>query len=99
MLVKRLDKAGNLLNLDETKRIKSGLVVLNPTQEVGSHITENREEVIIILEGSATVEIEGEGSQEVKGGHLVYIPHNVRHNVKNVSNIILRYIYLVSLNN
>ena len=97
MLVKRLDKAGNLLNLDGTKRIKSGLVVLNPTQEVGSHVTENREEVIIILDGSATVEIEGEGSQEVKEGHLAYIPHNVRHNIKNASNSILRYVYLVSL--
>ena len=98
MLIKKLDQAGSLLTLDETNKIKTGLVILQPGEEIGYHVTDNREEVILVLEGEAVVELEGENEQVVKKDHLVYIPTNKEHNVRNKSDRLLRYIYLVSLN-
>lgn len=98
MLIKKLDQAGSLLNLDETKKIKAGLVILQPGEEVGYHVTDNREEVILILEGEAVVGLEGSDEQVIKKDHLVYIPTNKEHNVRNKSDRLLRYIYLVNLN-
>ena len=97
MLIKKLDQAGSLLTLEETNKIKTGLVILQPGEEVGYHVTDNREEVILILEGEAVVELEGENEQVVKKDYLVYIPTNKEHNVRNKSDRLLRYIYLVSL--
>jgi quercetin dioxygenase-like cupin family protein len=99
MILKNLDKAGKILSLDQTENIKSGVVILQPGQEVGKHITENREEVIIVLEGQATVLIYEKNLKAslVKAGQLVYISQGVQHNVKNNTDKILRYIYLVSL--
>lgn len=99
MLIKKLDQAGGLLALGETKRIKSGLVILQPGEEVGYHITDNREEVILLLEGKAEIELEDKDNQIIDSDHLVYIPANKKHNVRNKSDKILRYVYMVSLDN
>ena len=99
MLIKSLNNKGKILNLDETKNLKSGLVILMPGEEIGKHITKDKEEAIVILSGQATVELEGEKSQIVDANFLVYIPQNKEHNIKNNSNGILRYLYLVSLIN
>jgi mannose-6-phosphate isomerase-like protein (cupin superfamily) len=97
MLIKKLDQPGSLLSLGETKRLKSGLVLLKPSEEVSWHITEEREEVIIVLEGQATIYFEGGKKQIVDNNHLIYIPLNKKHKVRNESNKALLYIYLVSL--
>ena len=97
MLIKDLKKAGRVLSLEETNHLKSGVVILQPGEEVGEHITENKEEAVIILSGQATVEIEGEDSRKVESYQLVYIPENKKHNIKNISNQPLHYLYLVSL--
>jgi len=87
-----------LLTLEETRKIKSGLVILQQGEEVGYNMKDNLEEVILILAGEATIEVEGESQQMVEKDHLIYIPTNKNHNVRNKSDRILRYIYLVSLN-
>jgi len=96
MIIKKVDNPGRLLGLEETKQVKSGLVVLKPGENVGLHITEKREEVIVILEGNAMVEDEKE-RQNVTVGQIIYIPPETKHNVTNIGDNNLRYIYIVNL--
>jgi quercetin dioxygenase-like cupin family protein len=97
MIIKNLSLQGKLLTLDETKKMKAGLVVLKTNEEVGKHNTENKEEVIIILEGKATVCCEGEEQKNVPADNLIYIPPHKEHNVINKEAENLKYVYLVNL--
>lgn len=78
-----------------SEKLKSGCVVLAPGQEVGEHVTENREELLIILEGTATVNCEAE-TETVYAPSFVYIPKNKKHNVINNSVLPLKYVYIVT---
>jgi quercetin dioxygenase-like cupin family protein len=97
MIIKNLSLQGKLLTLDETKKMKAGLVVLKTNEEVGKHSTENKEEVIVILEGKATVFCEGEEQKNVPAGNLIYIPPRKEHNIINKEAENLKYVYLVNL--
>ncbi|MFH0830297.1 MAG: cupin domain-containing protein [Candidatus Aenigmatarchaeota archaeon] len=90
-----LGKAGKVTP-EDAERIKSSVVILQPGQEVGEHITSDKEEVLIMLEGIATVMLRKE-ELTVGSGHAVYIPKSMPHNVINRSNTPLRYVYVVSL--
>ncbi len=79
-----------------SKALKSGRVRLSPGEEVGEHITDNREELLVVLKGTATLINSGE-EIELKEGETRYIKEGVKHNVKNASNSPLEYIYVVSL--
>lgn len=97
MTVKSLNNAGSLIKPPESQKIKSGLVVLQKGQEIGEHTTDGKEEAIVVLQGRALVEIEGELPQTVEAGNLVFIPENKKHNLKNESDEILKYVYVVAL--
>ncbi len=91
-----LSTAGSLLKSPVSERLKSGFVILKPGESIGAHRTDNREEMLIILEGTAHIECEGE-ILEASGQAIVYIPPNMLHNVTNTSQQIdLRYIYVVT---
>jgi mannose-6-phosphate isomerase-like protein (cupin superfamily) len=79
-----------------SKVLKSGRVSLAPGEEVGEHVTDRREEILIILEGTATVVQKGE-ERLLSAGETCFIPENTRHNVKNRSGSPITYIYAVSL--
>jgi len=98
MMVKSLTREGSLIKPPRSEKIKSGLVFLKKGEEVGEHITDNREEVIIILQGEALVILENQ-KRVVKENNLIFIPKNKKHNIKNKYNKILKYIYVVSLLN
>ncbi len=95
MLIRNLDTAGRVIAPGDTKRLKSGLVVLKPGESVGEHVTAGREEVIIVLEGEAAVTDEGQVAR-VAAGQLAYIAPERRHNVSNPSQRLLRYLYIVT---
>ncbi len=95
MLIKDLSVPGRVLAPGETKRLKCGLVVLRPGESVGEHVTSGREEVIVILEGEATIVDEGDVRQAVVG-QAVYISPERRHDVSNRARRILRYLYVVT---
>ena len=46
---------GFALVRDSNKGLKAGLVTLSPQELIGEHKTENKEEVLIILKGSAII--------------------------------------------
>jgi len=80
----------------ESVTMRSGLVVLAPGQSVGEHNTENFEELIIVLQGEALAQIKGQKAIGIREGIAVYIPPKTDHNIQNMGDSILRYIYVVA---
>ncbi|MFC1721776.1 cupin domain-containing protein [Patescibacteria group bacterium] len=95
MIVRKLNEAGRVLPKEKTQRMKSGYVILSPEEEIGEHITEQREELIIFLEGKAKVISAGK-EVEVKAPVAVYIEPEDKHNVINIGKEKLKYVYVVA---
>jgi mannose-6-phosphate isomerase-like protein (cupin superfamily) len=91
-----IEKYHEILGLRQSVSMKSGLVCLQSGQEVGSHNTNNCEELLVILNGTGDIETEDKGRRLVKAGYVAYIPPNTQHNVFNIDSEPLRYIYIVS---
>jgi quercetin dioxygenase-like cupin family protein len=85
-----------ILGLTQSVSMKSGLVCLQPGENVGSHNTCEHEELIIVLSGIGEVEIEGFGRKPVIENSVTYIPPDTQHNVYNANHKPLRYIYVAS---
>jgi len=75
-------------------KIKGGCVCLAPGKSVGAHTTGNGEEVIMVLEGEAVVEANGEITK-MKKDDCVFIPKGTVHDVKNPTDKNLVYVYFV----
>ena len=80
-----------------TVRMKSGLVSLEPGETVGTHSTDNKEELIIVMEGNGQMVFDGYNSVKLSVGENAYCPPHTEHNILNNSDKILRYIYVVSI--
>jgi mannose-6-phosphate isomerase-like protein (cupin superfamily) len=86
-----------LSGFPETMGIKSGHVVLRPGESVGEHVTESKEELIIVLKGKAMILCGNDDEPIVAGAHsAVYIPPETAHDVKNMGGDILEYIYVTA---
>jgi quercetin dioxygenase-like cupin family protein len=77
------------------RSLKAGRVDLGPGEEVGEHVTEGREEAIIVLRGSGILVKEGKEAP-IKEGEVYYVGENVRHNVRGGPEA-LEYVYVVCL--
>jgi mannose-6-phosphate isomerase-like protein (cupin superfamily) len=80
-----------------TIQMKSGLVSLEPGESVGVHTTDNKEELIVVMEGKGEMIFEKYDSVELAWGKNAYCPPYTTHNVFNTGSKTLRYIYVVSL--
>jgi quercetin dioxygenase-like cupin family protein len=80
-----------------TVRMKSGLVSLEPGETVGIHNTENKEELIIVMEGEGEMVFEDHNSVKLSKGENAYCPPYTEHNIINTNDKTLRYIYVVSI--
>jgi mannose-1-phosphate guanylyltransferase/mannose-6-phosphate isomerase len=89
-------KYSKIIEPPETNKIKSGRMILNPEESVGRHNTDKKEEVIIVLKGTATVFLDDKVI-DVGSGELLYIPKNTEHDVKNKGSEPLEYIYVVCM--
>jgi mannose-6-phosphate isomerase-like protein (cupin superfamily) len=89
-------KHHELLNAGQSVGMRSGFVSLQPGQNVGSHSTRNNEELLVILDGSGEVDLEGVGRRRIHKSCVAYIPPHTRHDVFNTSSEPLRYVYVVS---
>lgn len=78
-----------------TQTLKSGKVKLLPGEEVGEHVTENKEEMIIVLKGAATIYAEDK-KIEVSERSCYFIKEDTKHNVKNHTEEILEYVFVVN---
>ena len=91
-------KTESIINPPKSKVLKSGRVILLPGESVGKHTTKKREELIIVLNGIATI-VKNKERFHLKAGEINYIKENVPHNIINNSNQKLEYIYIVGLFN
>ena len=80
----------------ESRMLKSGRVRLSPWESVGWHVTKEREELIVVLRGTATV-LEQDTRTVLNQGETRFITSGVSHNVRNDGQSDLEYIYVVSL--
>lgn len=91
-------KTTRIIRPPESKALKSGRVVLCKGEEIGEHVTTDKEELIIVVKGRATI-MHGQDTVELKQGETHFIKENVKHNVFNKYDQDLEYIYVVSLLN
>lgn len=95
MNIIKLDKTKSLIKPPVSKKLKSGFVVLKKGEEIGWHSTENKEEMVVVIKGKATLLINN-SSHQIISGNVVYIPPNTGHNVKNNYTSDLKYIYITT---
>jgi mannose-6-phosphate isomerase-like protein (cupin superfamily) len=89
-------KTEPIIHPPKSSLLKSGRVILSPGESVGWHVTRNREEIIIILRGMATI-LEEKQQTRIGSGETHYIRNGVSHNVRNDSESDLEYIYTVGI--
>lgn len=75
--------------------MRSGRVVLRPGGDMHRHTTGAHEELLLFLQGKATVTIAG-APVEMSAGEVLYIPPNTVHEVHNGGSEEARYIYTVA---
>jgi mannose-6-phosphate isomerase-like protein (cupin superfamily) len=76
--------------------MRSGFVRLKPGEVVGWHTTGKNEESLVVLPGRGEAHIEGAPARPFAAPALVYIPPATRHNVANVGDRVLEYVYVVA---
>jgi len=80
----------------ETGSMRSGVVTLRAGTSVGLHSTKNYEELIIILQGQATVQVKDRTTVTIEAGQAFYCPPETEHDVFNSGDEPLQYIYIVA---
>jgi len=96
VIIRSIKDQGKLLDITETKKAKLGHFVFKPGGGFPAHVAEDREEVILVLRGVASIKAGGEDYQ-VKARQFMYIPCGIRHEVKNRGKEDLEYVYFVAM--
>ena len=65
------------------------VMALRAGEEIGAEVHEHNDQVLTFVEGTARVEVDGEGA-EVGAGDMVVVPAGVEHNVTNTGDGVLR---------
>jgi quercetin dioxygenase-like cupin family protein len=94
ILVRNLREAGILVSRSDGRQLHSGYVVLETGMEVGEHKTEDGEELIVMFEGKAEVISNGR-AETVEAPCVVLVPPHTVNNVKNKSEGLLKYVYIL----
>jgi len=80
----------------QTAGMRSGFVRLKPGATVGWHTTGKNEESLVILHGRGEARLEGQSAHAFTAPAVVYIPPATKHNVANVGDQLLEYVYVVA---
>lgn len=91
------EKSINVLRKGENSIVlHSGFVVLKKGESIGTHNTKNYEELLIVLSGKGKFEVEGKEPIYFKENEALYCPPFSEHNVTNVGEEDLKYVYVVA---
>ncbi|HTY45725.1 MAG TPA: cupin domain-containing protein [Patescibacteria group bacterium] len=82
--------------IPQTCGMRSGYVRLTPGESVGAHNTDAREEAIVILSGKAEIHTGESDVFSAEAGSVIYMPPHTPHDIKNIGQETLRYVYVVS---
>lgn len=85
-----------LLKPPQSSNLISGFVSLAPNEEVGKHSTENYEEMLIVLSGVGELEIKDRANIAISANQVAYVPPDTGHNVINVGEEPLNYVFIVT---
>ena len=80
-------------------RLRSRAMQLAPGDAIGWHSTKSREELLLVLSGILSLEVDASGRTRVrrlKAGTAIYLPSHVTHRVRNASRHPLRYVYVTA---
>jgi quercetin dioxygenase-like cupin family protein len=80
----------------KNERMRAGKITLAPGEDVGEHVTDKREELIVVLKGVATI-VEEALIIEKKAGETHHVAASIKHNVRNDGKEDLEYVYVVAL--
>lgn len=80
----------------ETVTMRSGSIVLHPSQNVGRHTTGNNEEALVVFSGSGEMRLADGTVLALKPCVVLYCPPETEHDVFNTGSEPLRYVYLVA---
>jgi mannose-6-phosphate isomerase-like protein (cupin superfamily) len=80
----------------ETVTMRSGSIVLLPSQNVGRHTTGNNEEVLVVFSGSGEMRLADGTILNLKPYAILYCPPDMEHDVFNTGSEPLRYVYVVA---
>ncbi len=76
--------------------VKAGHVILKSGENVGSHSTGEREEVIIVLKGRGETRIGKANILKIEENTMLYIQSGTDHDIKNTGTGDLEYIFVTS---
>ena len=86
-----------LFNKDSgTCGMKSGHVILKKGEEIGEHSTNGLEEALVVLKGRGRLVINKDEAIDFETNTVLYVPPDTIHNVKNIGNETLEYIFIAS---
>ncbi len=73
----------------------SGFVSLKKGESIGAHSTKKKEELLIVIKGKGSADIEGRKIY-LKEGQVLFIPSNTLHDIRNYSARLLAYVYVTA---
>ncbi|MGQ9583337.1 MAG: cupin domain-containing protein, partial [Thermoplasmatota archaeon] len=85
-----------LITPPSARYLRGRVVLMDAGEETGFHTASGKEEVLIVLDGAATVYLESRRLR-VPVGHSLFIRESSTHNVRNEGPGLLRYVYVRSL--
>ena len=77
--------------------LRAGVVVLQSGEVMDWHSTDDREELLIVLEGRVALEVQRMSRIRrvaLRNGHCALVPHRTRHRVVNRFRSAARYLYV-----
>jgi mannose-6-phosphate isomerase-like protein (cupin superfamily) len=80
----------------ETVTMRSGSVVLLPSKSIGTHNTGDYEEAVVVLAGNGEMRLADGTVLKLKPYVVAYCPPGTEHDVMNMGNEPLRYVYVVA---
>jgi len=80
----------------ESVTMRSGFVVLLPSNSVGKHSTDSYEEILVVLEGEGEMLLNDGSALLLKQYVVAYCPPKTEHDVRNCGDKPLRYLYIVA---
>jgi mannose-6-phosphate isomerase-like protein (cupin superfamily) len=80
----------------ESVTMRSGYVVLLPSNSVGKHSTDTYEEIVVVLDGEGEMLFNDGSILPLKPHVVAYCPPKTEHDVRNSGDKPLRYLYIVA---
>ena len=80
----------------ESVTMRSGYVVLLPSNNVGKHSTDSYEEIVVVLDGEGEMLFDDGSVLPLKPHVVAYCPPKTEHDVRNNGDKPMRYLYIVA---